>query len=148
MFDQSKASENSEVHRPQPNDAEGTCQQVRARRVIGGENHCTASGGLAQFFGLDVRAAMLAVGVDLMVFAGDALSLETLIPLGIAVAAVLGVIVYRIQRKWYGDDHESALIKSMIVALVTAIPIPLTPLIAIPGGIVAAIRGGPASRRV
>jgi hypothetical protein len=94
-----------------------------------------ASRGLAQMFGLDIRAAFLAVLVDLMVFAGDTFSLETLLPLGIGVAAVLGFIVYRIQRKWYNDDHESALIKAMIIALLTAIPVPITPLIAIPGGI-------------
>jgi len=92
--------------------------------------------GLAQMFGLDTRAAILAVLVDLMVFAGDTFSLETLVPVGIAVAAGLGFIVYKLQRKYQNDDHDSALIKAMIVGLLTAIPVPLTPLVAIPGGIV------------
>ena len=95
-----------------------------------------ASRGLAQTFGLDIRAAILAVIVDLMVFGGEVLSLETLLPLGICVAFVLAFIVYKIQRKWHQDDHDSALIKAMIIALLTAIPVPLTPLIAIPGGII------------
>jgi hypothetical protein len=99
-----------------------------------------AAQGLAQTFGLDIRAAILAVLVDLMVFGGDTFSLETLLPLGIGVAAVLGVIVYRIQRKSYGDDHDSALTKAMVVALLTAIPVPLTPLIAIPGGLLGIIK--------
>jgi hypothetical protein len=102
--------------------------------------HAAASGGLAQMFGLDIRAALLTVLVDLMVFAEDTISLETLLPLGILVAAVLGFIVYRIQRKWYNDDHDSALIKAMIIGLLTAIPVPLTPLIAIPGGVLGIVK--------
>jgi chromate transport protein ChrA len=95
-----------------------------------------ASHGLARMFGLDPRAVVLAVLVDLMVFAGDTFSLETLVPLGIVVAAVLGFIVYKMQRKYQNDDHDSALIKALIIGLLTAIPFPLTPLIAIPSGIV------------
>ena len=85
--------------------------------------------------------------VDLLVFAGDTFSLETLLPLGIAAAAALGFIVYKIQRKWYNDDHESALIKAMIIALLTAIPVPVTPLLAVPGGLIA-IAGGLSRRKV
>jgi hypothetical protein len=103
--------------------------------------HTAASRGLARMFGLDARAAVLAVLVDLMVFAGDTFSLETLVPLGIAVAAVLGFIVYKIQRKYQNDDHDAAMIKAMIVVLLTAIPVPLTPLIAIPGGIIGLVVG-------
>jgi hypothetical protein len=99
-----------------------------------------ASTSFARLFGLDVRAAVLAIIVDLMVFAGDTLSVETLVPLGIGVAAVLGFIVYKIQRKWYGDDHESAFIKAMVIGLLTAIPMPLTPLIAIPSGIAGVVK--------
>jgi hypothetical protein len=91
-------------------------------------------------FGLDPRAAVLAVLVDLMVFAGDTFSLETLLPLGIAVAAALGFIVYKLQRKCHSDDHDSALIKAMIVGVLTAIPVPLTPLLAIPGCIIGVAR--------
>jgi hypothetical protein len=40
--------------------------------------------GLAQTFGLDIRSAILAVLVDLMVFGGDTFSLETLLPLDLA----------------------------------------------------------------
>jgi hypothetical protein len=98
-----------------------------------------AAQGLAQTFGLDIRAAILAVLVDLMVFGGDTISLETLLPLGICVAAVLGLIVYRLQRS-YGDDHDSAVTKALIVSLLTAIPVPLTPLIAIPGGLLGIVK--------
>jgi hypothetical protein len=99
-----------------------------------------ASRGLTQMFGLDIRAAILTVIVDLMVFAGDTFSLEALLPLGIVVAGILGVIVYKIQVQWYKDDRESALIKAMIVSLLTAIPVPLSPLMAIPGGLIGMVR--------
>lgn len=94
-----------------------------------------ASRGLAQTFGLDIRAAILAVIVDLMVFGGEVVSFEALLPLGICVAGVLGFITYKMQRKWHQDDHDSALIKALIIGLLTAIPVPLTPIIAVPGGV-------------
>ena len=78
-----------------------------------------AARSLTRIFGLEIRSAVLTVIVDLLVFAADTFSMETLLPLGIAVAAALGFIVYKIQRKWYDDDHESALIKAMIIALMT-----------------------------
>jgi hypothetical protein len=95
-----------------------------------------ASRGLAKMFGLDIRASILAVIVDLMVFGGDVASLGALIPVAIGVACVLAFIVYKIQRKWYNDDHDSALIKALIIGLLTAIPVPLTPIVAVPGGII------------
>jgi hypothetical protein len=99
------------------------------------QRQSAASRGLAGMFGLDIRAAFLAIFVDMMVFGVDTFSVETLIPLGIGIATVLGFIVYKIQRKMAGDDHDTALIKSLSIALLTAIPVPLTPLVAIPGGL-------------
>jgi hypothetical protein len=95
-----------------------------------------AAHGLGQVFGLDPRAAILTVLVDLLLFGGDILSFGFLVVFGMFVAAALGWIVYRIQRFTYGDDHNAALTKAAIVALLTAIPVPLTPLIAVPGGII------------
>jgi hypothetical protein len=95
----------------------------------------SGSRGLAATFGLDPRVAVLTVIVDMMVFGGDAITLGALIPIGIAVGAALAFIVYKIQMKWYGDDHDSALIKALIVGLLTAIPAPLGPFFAIPGGL-------------
>jgi hypothetical protein len=113
---------------------------VPSRPVILGRTdrltpHVAAARGLTQMFGLDIRAAILTVIVDLMVFGGDVISLGLLIPLGIAVGGVLGFIVYKIQSHWYKDDHQSAVIKALIVGLLTAIPVPLGPVIAIPGGL-------------
>jgi hypothetical protein len=95
-----------------------------------------ASRTLTQLFGLDIRAAMLTLIVDVMVFGGDVATLGALIPFAAAVGAVLGFIVYKIQRKHYADDHDSALIKALIVGLLTAIPVPLGPVFAVPSGLV------------
>jgi hypothetical protein len=82
--------------------------------------------GFLQTFGLDVRAAALALIVDNMVFAGALASGGMLLPVAVAAGGVLGFITYKIQRHWYGDGHNSALIKGLIVGLLTAIPVPLT----------------------
>jgi hypothetical protein len=99
-----------------------------------------ASRGLTQMFGLDPRVAILTVLVDLMLFGVDSATLECVAPVGVLVAAALGFIVFKAQRHWYHDDHESALIKAMMIGLLTAIPVPLTPLIAIPAGAVGIIK--------
>ena len=99
-----------------------------------------ASRGVAAMFGLDARAAVLVILVDLMVFGADVISVGALLPLSIAVSGVLGVIVYKIQTHWFGDDKTSALIKSLIVALLTAIPVPLSPLMALPGGLIGVVK--------
>jgi hypothetical protein len=101
----------------------------------------TKSRGLAAAFGLDPRAALLMVIVDTMLFGGDVLTLGALIPIGIAVGVILGLIIYKIQRHWYyNDDHESALIKALICALLTAIPSPLGPVLSIPAGLLGIVK--------
>lgn len=95
---------------------------------------------LMQLFGLHAASAALAVIVDLMVFGGDIVSAGLLIPVGIGAAIVLGVIVYRIQRHSYFDTHDTALTKALIIGLVTAIPVPLTPIIVIPSGLLGLVQ--------
>jgi hypothetical protein len=89
-----------------------------------------------QLFGLEIRSAVLMFGVDTLVFGGDVASLGALIPVAVGAAAVLGFIVYKIQRKYYGDDHDAALIKALVVGLLTAIPVPLGPVFAVPSGLI------------
>ena len=91
---------------------------------------------LASLFGLDYRAALLTILVDLLVFGIDTLSMETLLPLGAILAAALGLVVYQIQIHHGKDARRPALIKSMIVAILTFAPVPITPLFSVPAGIV------------
>ncbi len=110
----------------------------------------THGGGLVQTFGLDFRVAMLAVIVDVMAFSADVVSAGLLYPIEIVSALILGVITYKIQRAWYGDDRDSAVIKALVIALVTAIPVPISPLLAGPAGILGilrAMRGGKTAKR-
>jgi hypothetical protein len=98
-----------------------------------------ASRGFTQLFGLDPRIAFLMFIIDTMLFGGAALTLGLLIPISVVAGFVLGFVAYRAQVKWYGDDRESALIKGVIVGLLTAIPTPLPALLYLPSGIVGLI---------
>jgi hypothetical protein len=103
-------------------------------------HHSLAARGLVQTFGLDIRAAMLAVIVDVMANGISYVSFGVFYLVELLAAFPLAFIVYKIQRSWYGDDHDSALIKALIVGLLTAIPAPITPIIALPGGALGLIR--------
>lgn len=119
-----------------------TVQVIGSRRPqdFGRTERVPHQGGLLQTFGLDVRAAALTFVVDTLIFGSDTLSLGVMIPVGVVAAAVLGLIVYRIQRKWYGDDHDSALIKALSIGLLTALPVPITSVLAIPAGCAGVIK--------
>ncbi len=92
-----------------------------------------------QMFGLDPRIAFLAFIVDLMLFGSAAVSmgitLPLLIPISIAAGIVLGRITYKAQTKWYGDDHDSAMIKAGIIGLLTAIPVGIPAIVWVPSGL-------------
>ena len=78
--------------------------------------------------------------VDLMLNAGDIVTMGLLVPFSIAAGIVLGYITYKAQITWYGDDRESAKIKSLVVALLTAIPTPLPAILYVPAGIIGLFR--------
>lgn len=98
------------------------------------------SGGLVKSFGLDPRVAGITVLVDVMAFSGDVVSAGLLYPVELVSAVLLGVMTYRLQKSWYGDDSESALIKALVIALITAIPVPITGLVAGPAGLLGLLR--------
>jgi hypothetical protein len=92
--------------------------------------------GFTQVFGLDPRIAILTFIVDLMLNAGDLVTMGLLLPVSIAAGLALGYITYKAQMNWYGDDKESAKIKAVIVGLLTAIPTPLPAILYLPSGLV------------
>jgi hypothetical protein len=92
-----------------------------------------------QLFGLDPRIAILMFIIDMMLFGESVLTLGLLIPVSLVAGFVLGFVTYRAQMKWYGDDRESALIKGVIVGLLTAIPTPLPAILYLPSGILGLI---------
>lgn len=117
----------------------------------GNQPHQLVTRGFAQIFGLQPAMAILTVAVNAMIF-GDAvlsvpgaiftaaLSLAQLVAVSTSAGAILGFITYKAQKKWYGDDKESALIKALIVGLLTAIPVGLPGFLVIPSGIVGFFR--------
>ena len=79
---------------------------------------------------------MLTIAADNMLFAGMIVSWGTLIAFSLMAAGVLGLITYRAQQRWYGDDRESAMIKALIVGFLTAIPTPIPTFLYLPAGAV------------
>ena len=102
--------------------------------------HPAAVRGFMSTFGLDPRVALLTVMVDLMANSATIVSAGLLYEVELGAAVVLTLIAYKAQRAWYGDDHDSALIKALVVGLLTAIPVPITPLFALPGGAIGLLR--------
>ena len=98
-------------------------------------------GRFGQLFGLDPRVAFLTLIVDMMLNAGDLVSMGLLLPVSVAAGVVLGCVVYRAQINWYGDDKESAKIKAIILGLLTAIPTPIPEILYIPAGILGLFHG-------
>ena len=110
--------------------------ESRAPAPTGASPHRLAARGFAQTFGLVPGMAFLTVATDLMLHGADVVSAGLLIPFSILGGGVLGYITYKSQMKFYGDDDESAKIKALIVAFLTAIPSPLPYMLFIPAGIV------------
>lgn len=100
------------------------------------EVHEAATRGFGQVWGLHPGITLLTVVVDTMLFGGEAVSLGTSFAISLAAACVLGFITYRVQIRWYGDDSESAVIKAVILAFLTAIPTPLPAFLYLPAGAV------------
>jgi hypothetical protein len=110
-------------------------------------NPTHAHSGFAQVFGLDPRIALLTVVVDSMLFGGSVVTLGASTVVSVPAGIVLGLITYRAQRHWYGDDRESAMLKGLIVGLLTAIPTSLPGLLTIPSGIVGLLHMLPWKRK-
>lgn len=94
-----------------------------------------SGGGFGQIFGLDPRVVLLTMVIDAMLFGGEYITLGTSWLLSVPVGIVLGFITYKAQRHWYRDDRESAIIKGLVVALLTAIPTSLPGFLTVPSGI-------------
>ena len=98
--------------------------------------HSARARGFSQIFGIHPAIAFLTLVVDMMLFGGEIATMGAILPVSIGAGCILGFIAYLAQRKWYGDDKESALIKALILAFLTAIPTPLPALVTVPSGIV------------
>jgi len=101
--------------------------------------HAPQVRGFTQRFGIHPTIAFLTLVVDLMLFGGEVATMGAILPVSIGAGLVLGIISYMAQRKWYGDDKDSAAIKALILGFLTAIPTPLPAILSVPSGIVGLI---------
>jgi hypothetical protein len=106
------------------------------RRVAPKQSEGGSIRRFGRLFGLDPRIAFVTLIVDMMLNAGDLVSMGMLLPVSITAGIVLACVAYRAQINWYGDDKESARIKAIILGLLTAIPTPLPEILYIPAGII------------
>jgi hypothetical protein len=106
--------------------------------------HYAAARGFAQIIGLHPLPAVITFAANGMLFAGEVGSkgilLPELLPAGLVVACVIGVITYIAQKQMYGDTDSEALCKSLSLALLTAIPTGLPSLLTVPSAFVGFVR--------
>jgi uncharacterized membrane protein len=62
-----------------------------------------------------------------------------LLPMAIIVATILAYMTYRCQRSMYGDSHDAALVKSLCVGLITAIPVGLPAFLTVPSTVMGVV---------
>lgn len=98
--------------------------------------HHVAARGFGEIFGLHPALAMFTIAANLMIGGVDTLSgaLAAItglmsLPAALVFSAFMGFLVglttYLGQKRWYGDDPESARVKALIVGVLTAIPVAL-----------------------
>ena len=99
-----------------------------------------AARGFSDTFGLLPSIAVLTVVIDWMLFSAEGATLGAFLPFSVIIGAAVGVITYRAQRRFFGDDKEAAQIKGFIVALLVAIPSPIPSALFVPAGILGFFR--------
>jgi hypothetical protein len=104
--------------------------------LVESDGHHVAARSFGQAFALHPILALTAIVTDCMVSAVDVTSLGVSAPFLWLIASIfIGVIVFLGQKKWAGDDAESAFIKALIVSFLTALPTPLPSFLTVPSGV-------------
>lgn len=100
-----------------------------------------AARGFWQAVELHPATVGTAIVTDSMCSAIDIASLGITAPFLWLIAGLFnGVIAFLSQRKWGGDDAESAFIKALIVAFLVGLPTPFPAFLTVPSGIVGLVR--------
>jgi hypothetical protein len=95
-----------------------------------------AARGFGQIFGIHPIPAVATLSVNAMIFGGQIVMMGMLFPLALAAGVVLGIITFKSQRQFYGDRDEEALIKALVVGLLTAVPVGLPAFLTVPSAVV------------
>lgn len=79
-------------------------------------------------FGLHPLTALLLFVVDWMLFGEELATGGIGWVLSLPVGILLGLVAIQIQKRMYKDEHNPAVAKGLVVAILTAIPAPLSSL--------------------
>jgi hypothetical protein len=82
----------------------------------------------AKAFGLHPLTAILLLVVDWMLFGEEVATAGVGWVLSIPIGILLGIIAVLIQRKLFKEESKPAIAKGLVVAVLTAIPAPLSSL--------------------
>jgi hypothetical protein len=99
------------------------------------DTHEVRARSFDQLWGLHPGVALFALVVNTMLFGGAVATLGAILPLALVIGVVLGFVTYRAQIRWYGDDAENALIKAVILTVLTVIPTPLPDFLYLSSGV-------------
>jgi hypothetical protein len=103
--------------------------------------HHMAARGFAQLFSLYPLLAIFIIVLDAMESAVDVATLGISAPVLWLIGGIFtGIVVFMGQKKWGGDDQEAALIKSLIVAFLVALPTPFPSFLTVPSAIVGTVQ--------
>jgi len=104
-------------------------------------SHHAAARSLVQMFSLCPLLAFFIILVDAMNSAVDVATLGITMPVLWLISSVFsGVVIFMGQKKWGGDDQESALIKALIVGFLVALPTPFPSFLTLPGAALSVIQ--------
>jgi hypothetical protein len=95
---------------------------------------------LSKTFGLHPVTALLLFVVDWMLFGEEVATGGIGWPISLPIGILLGLVAMQIQKRMYKDDNGPAKAKGLVVALLTAIPAPLSSLGLLPLAAFGAIR--------
>lgn len=95
---------------------------------------------LSKTFGLHPLTALLLFVVDWMLFGEEVATGGIGWVLSLPIGILLGIVAVQIQKRLYKDDHNPAMAKGLVVALLTAIPAPLSSLGLLPLAAFGAVR--------
>lgn len=95
---------------------------------------------MCQTLGLHPLTTVVLFAVDWMMFGGEVMTVGIGWTVSILVSFVLGFGVFLTQKHIYKDDHETALAKAVMLALLTAIPTPLPGFLTAPSGFLGLIK--------
>src|SRR5258708_38271835 len=95
---------------------------------------------LSRTLGLHPLTALLLFVVDWMLFGEEVATGGIGWAISLPIGILLGLVAIRIQKRMYKDDDRPAMAKGLVVALLTAIPAPLSSLGLLPLAAFGAVR--------